>query len=190
VFISPRRRKILFLKLIKQSGSPDFVARGVAIGFFTGLLIPFGGQMIIAVLLSFILKASKIPALACTWITNPWTIPFIYPFQCWLGAKLMGKILSFSLIKNNFNKFLHECGTGTFKSTLTAFLDMGSDIFIPFFVGGLFLGVIFAITSYFTTYGMIVSYHRKREKKIQKKLSGLSERNIPTRIHSENSTHF
>jgi uncharacterized protein (DUF2062 family) len=183
-FLSPRKRKILYLKLIKQSGSPDFVARGVAIGFFTGLLIPFGGQMIIAVILSFIFKASKIPALACTWITNPWTIPFIYPFQCWLGAKLMGKTLSFSLIKDNFQSFLHECANGTFKSTLDAFLAMGSDIFIPFFVGGLFLGVIFGVASYFTAYGMIVSYHKKKEKKLKKRLARLAEKNRTKQVGS------
>jgi len=182
VFLSPRKQKILYLKLIKQSGSPEFVARGVAIGFFTGLLIPFGGQMIIAVILSFIFKASKIPALACTWITNPWSIPFIYPFQCWLGAKLMGKSLSFTLIKNNFQNFLHECATGTFQTSLSAFLGMGSNIFIPFFVGGFFLGAVFAIGSYFTSYGMIVSYHRRKEKKLKQRLATLSERSKPKKV--------
>jgi uncharacterized protein (DUF2062 family) len=177
MFLSARKRKILYLKLVKQSGSPDFIARGVALGFFTGLLIPFGGQMIIAIILSFIFKASKIPALACTWITNPWSIPFIYPFQCWLGAKLMGKILSFEKINQNFQNFLHECAHGTFKSTLDSFFNMGADIFIPFFVGGAFLGIIFGVSSYFASYGMIISYHNKKDKKLQKRLAKFSEKN-------------
>ena len=176
MFLSPRKRKILYLKLVKQSGSPEFIARGVAIGFFTGLLIPFGGQMIIAIILSFIFKASKVPALACTWITNPWSIPFIYPFQCWLGAKLMGKTLSFDIINKNFQNFLHECANGTFKTTLSSFLDMGADIFIPFFIGGAFLGVLFAVSSYFISYGMIMSYHNKKEKKLQKRLAKFSQK--------------
>ena len=167
--ISRRKLKILYLKLVKQSGTPESVSRGVAIGFFTGFFIPFGGQMVIALGLAFLFKARKIPALACTWVTNPWTIPFIYPLQCYLGAKLLGRHLTLHVINNLIGTFLEE-------QTFESFVNMGEQIVIPFFVGGSFLGIIFAISSYFASYGMIISYAKRKEAKLAVRLAKLANR--------------
>lgn len=167
--ISRRRLRILYLNLVKQSGTPESISRGVAIGFFTGFFIPFGGQTIIALVLAFIFKARKIPAMACTWITNPWTIPIIYPFQCYLGAKLMGNDLTFAKINELFGTFFKE-------HTFDSFMDLGAEILIPFFVGGTFLGLLAAIGSYFASYGMIISHGKRVEAKLAKRLAKLAER--------------
>lgn len=168
--ITRRKLRILYLNLVKQSGTPESISRGVAIGFFTGFFIPFGGQMIIATTLAFIFKARKIPALACTWITNPWTVPFIYPFQCYLGAKLMGGDLTFKTINKLIGTFLKE-------HTFESFSNLGSEITVPFFVGGAFLGLITAFGGYFASYGMIISHGKRIEAKIAKRLAKLAERN-------------
>lgn len=167
--ITRRKLRILYLKLVKQSGTPESISRGVAIGFFTGFFIPFGGQMIIATALAFILKARKIPAIACTWVTNPWTVPVIYPFQCYLGAKLMGGHLTFKEINSFIGTFLKE-------HTFQAFMNLGSEIMIPFFVGGAFLGLLSAFGSYFASYGMIISHGKRVEAKLARRLAKLAER--------------
>ena len=164
-----RKLRILYLKLVKQSGTPESIARGVAIGFFIGFLIPIGGQMIIATLLAFTFKARKIPAIACTWITNPWTIPFIYPFQCFLGAKLIGDDLTFKGINKLISIFIKE-------HTFESFTNMGTEIVIPFFIGGLFIGLIAAFGSYFASLGMIVSHEKRVEAKLVKRLAKLAEK--------------
>ena len=168
--ISRRKLRILYLKLVKQSGTPESVARGVAIGFFTGFLIPVGGQMLIAIALAFLFRARKIPAIACTWVTNPWTIPFIYPFQCYLGAKLIGCDLTFKAINSLIKTFIKE-------RSLEALNNLGSEILVPFFVGGAFLGLITAFGFYFASYGMIISHGKRVEAKLVKRLAKLSERN-------------
>ncbi len=162
--ISRRRLRVLYLNLVKQSGTPESISRGVAVGFFTGFIVPFGLQMVAAIVLAFILKARKIPALACTWITNPWTVPVIYPFQCLLGAKLSGGDLGWKTANDLFATFLKE-------RTLESFMKLGSEILVPFFVGGLFLGLLFALCSYFASYGLIISYGKRAEAKLAKRLA-------------------
>jgi len=168
-YITRRKLRILYLKLVKQSGTPESISRGVAIGFFTGFFIPFGGQMLIAVTLAFMFKARKIPAMACTWITNPWTVPVIYPFQCYLGAKLMRSDLTLKGINRLFGTFLKE-------HTFESFTNLGDEILIPFFVGGVFLGLLSAVGSYFASYGMIISHGKRVEAKLAKRLAKLAER--------------
>ncbi|MBN1865468.1 MAG: DUF2062 domain-containing protein [Victivallales bacterium] len=162
--ISRRRLRVFYLNLVKQSGTPESISRGVAVGFFTGFVVPFGLQMVAAVILAFVLKARKIPALACTWVTNPWTVPFIYPFQCLLGAKLSGGELGWKTANDLFGTFLKE-------RTFESFTNLGTEILVPFFVGGVFLGLLFALCSYFASYGMIISYGKRVEAKLARRLA-------------------
>ena len=159
-----KRTRSVYIKLIKQSGSPDYVARGVAIGFFIGFLIPMGGQMIVAFALAWLLKAKKIPALACTWITNHFTIFIIYPVQCFIGAKIIGAPMSFDSLNKIFGDFIK-------KHNWEAFSQLGSEIIVPFFVGGALFAVISGLISYFTAYGIIVSHRNRIEIRLNKRLA-------------------
>lgn len=159
----------LYYQLVRQSGSPASVSMGVAIGFFVGFLIPMGGQMVIAIILAFILKARKIPALACTWVTNPYTVPFIYPVQCYLGSVIMGSPLDFKTITEVFNNM--------FKNpSWQSLLEIGQEFLIPFFIGGFTFGIVSATIGYFSAYGMIEQYRSRRKKKLNKKLSAVAHR--------------
>ncbi len=64
------------------------VALGIAIGVFFGLLIPFG-QIPLAVILAFALRANVGAAAASTLVTNPFTFPPLYLAAYHLGAWLL-----------------------------------------------------------------------------------------------------
>ena len=98
----------IYVKLVKQTGEPDYIARGVAIGFMIGMVIPFGLQIPIAIALAFLLKAAKIPAFACTWVTNHITVFFIYPAQCWVGSYLIGNPIQLGKVEKQLETVLHE----------------------------------------------------------------------------------
>jgi uncharacterized protein (DUF2062 family) len=154
----------LYVKLIRLQGSPDSIARGVAIGLFIGFLIPIGGQMSIALPLALICRAKVVPALACTWLTNPYTIIFIYPVQCYLGSLVIGKPLSLHYLEGTFAK--------VFKvPNWDSLMALGNDILIPFFVGGALFGIILAVAGYFTTYGLIMRHRQKMDEKLRRRLS-------------------
>ena len=122
--------------MVAEKGSPEYVARGWALGMFIGCSVPFGLQLLISVPLSFPLKAGKIGAVAGTFITNPVTIFFLYPAQTWAADKLLGGNLSYDKLE----------GLEWSWHTITA---LGADVFAAFFLGGFILALILAPTTYF-----------------------------------------
>jgi uncharacterized protein len=70
------------------SGGRRSVARGVALGLFCGLLIPFG-QIPASLILAPLMRANIAAAAASTFVTNPLTMPFVYAAGYWLGTRLM-----------------------------------------------------------------------------------------------------
>ena len=173
----------IYVKLVKQAGSPDYIARGVAIGLMVGMVIPFGLQIPVAIVLAFILKAAKIPAFACTWVTNHITIFFIYPVQCWIGSYLIANPLSFEVIKEKLKVITHgpswtslifkgqfSAGFETLWNQITtAFEALGGQIVASFFVGGFLFGIILAVPGYFFSLYWVKQYRKLKEKKLKRR---------------------
>ena len=149
-----------YYKLVKQHGTPDYIARGVAIGLFVGFFVPFLGQMIAAMILALIFKAAKVPALACTWVTNYFTIPIIYPIQCFIGSYLVGRPFSYKDIETMFSDFIKHPSWHTFSA-------LGVDIALSFFAGGMLFGSISAVSGYYISLKLIRK-HREKEKQRKK----------------------
>ena len=85
-----RKMLQLYAKIVREKASPEYIARGWAIGMFYGCLIPFGFQLLCSIPTAFILKGSKIGATIGTLITNHFSVFIIYPVQCYVGLLLMG----------------------------------------------------------------------------------------------------
>lgn len=156
--------RYLYFKLVKQRGSPDSVARGVAIGLFIGFFVPFGGQMVAAFFLAYLLKARKIPAVGCTWVTNHFTVPIFYPLLCYFGSVVIGNPMSLERIRHVFDGFFKD-------PSFSAFLQMGAEFLIPFLVGGFIVGVVSGAIGYFAALGMIEHHQARKKKRLYKKLA-------------------
>ncbi len=169
-----RRIKFFYHKFLRQSGTPESIAGGVAIGLFIGLLVPIGLQTITVIPIAFMLKVRKIPAIVFTWITNVYTVIFIYPFQCCLGSYIVGAPMSLKDLSNTFKSFFDKCLSespdDTWLTPFYALMDLGEGIIIPFFIGGTILGVICGVIGYFTTYGIILSHRQKKVARLRKRL--------------------
>jgi len=161
----------IYVKLVKQAGSPDYIARGVAIGFMVGMVIPFGLQVPIAILLAFILKAAKIPAFACTWVTNHVTIFFIYPAQCWIGSYLIGNPLQLEKVEKQLENVLNE-------RTWASLSALGGQVVASFFAGGFLFGVILAVPGYFFSLYWVKKYRILKEKKLERRKEKLKAAQI------------
>jgi len=150
----------IYVKLVKQAGTPDYIARGVAIGLMVGMVVPFGLQMPIAIVLAFILKAAKIPSLACTWVTNHLTIFFLYPVQCWIGSYLIGNPLQLEKVEKQLKTVINE-------RTWASLNALGGQIVASFFVGGFLFGIILAVPGYFLSLYWVKKYRELKEKKLK-----------------------
>ena len=136
----------------------DYIARGWAFGVFVGSVIPFGMQLVVAVPLAFRLKISKIGATLGTFVTNPLTILFIYPAQCWVGSRIVGKPLTWEYLRTDVLEMLRH--TDVFSAAGRDVLcSLGSRLLAGFFAGGLLLGIVLAPVAYVCV-KKIVERHR------------------------------
>ena len=145
----------LYDKIVKERKSAEFIARGWALGVFVGSVIPFGIQIYIALPLSFLLKGSKIGALTGTLISNPLTILFLYPAQCWMGSRLLGKDISWDAISEALKGVLTQ-------QDWSSLSQLSGHLVTSFFAGGLMLAAVFTPLAYFFVLHLVRNYRRVR----------------------------
>lgn len=147
-----------YTKFVKEKGTPEYIARGWALGMFVGFAVPFGLQLIIVVPLSFLVKGSRIGAVTGTFVTNHVTILFIYPLQTWFGSYIIGRPISYLNVKSTIAQFMDEPG-------FRALFRLGGEIVASFLAGGLFLALATAPAMYFIARLLVVRSRRRREKR-------------------------
>ena len=144
-----RKGSDLYARIVREKKPPEFIARGWAIGMFIGCSVPFGFQLVLSVPLSFWLKGSRVGATIGTFITNPLTIFFIYPVQCWVADRLfLAGGLSYSRL------------AGT-EWNFEAVAELGSEALKAFFLGGLLFAVVLTPITYFTVLQLVKGYRRQ-----------------------------
>ena len=141
-----RQVKLMLVRFIRLRGLPDEIAKGVALGIFIGMTPTFGFQMLIAIFFAYLLKENRLAAILGVWVTNPVTAPFIYAAEYECGRLLLG---------------MERLALPT-EYTLSAFVDLGWDIVLPWCLGSLLFGVVLGTISYFVTLRLVpvVKYWR------------------------------
>jgi uncharacterized protein (DUF2062 family) len=127
-----RQGKLNVIRFLRLRGTPEEVAKGVALGIFIGMTPTFGFQMVIALFFAWILKENKIAALIGVWVTNPITAPFIYAGQYETGRILLG------MDRSSFPT----------EFTFEAFKNMGHDILVPLCLGSLLHALLWSVIAY------------------------------------------
>ena len=136
VLVKSRDRLLHWIARVKElHGDPHYVAIGMAIGVFVSITptIPF--QSIIAVCLSLIFRGSKAAAAIGVWFSNPLTIPILYFASFKTGVLLFGA-------SNTAN---------VSGGSITELLKLGLNVTIASVSGGLILGILPGIATYFIT---------------------------------------
>ncbi len=151
------RRKLLrfYAKITREQASPEYIARGWAIGMFCGCLLPFGVQLCVSIPLSFLLKGSKIGASFGTLVTNHVTIFFIYPAQCYVGSLMLGGHFSWTNIQSAMASVLEQ-------QSWASLFALGWELVAAFFIGGAILtGIMTPITYWGVKKFVITRRNRK-----------------------------
>ena len=152
----------VYMKAVTDKGTPEYIARGWALGVFIGFLIPFGLQLMCSIPLSFLLKGSKLGAIVGTLVTNHVTVIVIYPVQCFIGNKLIGGSLTFAHLEEQMKEVI-------LRQEYKVLLSLGWEIVISFFAGGLLFAVIGAPIAYYGVKALVNRYRLMREKRKEAK---------------------
>lgn len=159
--------KYLYTRMIREKGSPDYIARGWSLGMFVGCVVPVFCQLIVAIPLSFVFRGSKIGAALGTFITTPPTAVLIYPVLIWVG----NKIIRGNLAPDSAEKLLKIFNDPalSFVQKWDAFADLGAALVAAFFAGGLLWALIMTPLTYFGVRFLVIRYRNMREKLLSRR---------------------
>ncbi len=174
-----------YLKIVREKASPEYIARGWGIGMFFGCLIPIGGQLICSIPAAFLLKGSKIGAVLGTFLTNQVTVFFIYPVQCYAGAKLLGLDFSYENIKSLLKDVV---SASSFTECLDALKTLTGDLAGAFFLGGAIMAAVLTPITYYAVKKMVIGYRIQVEKRRKKRLAALRAR-VQVKHRHEDEMH-
>jgi len=151
--------------IVGEQLSAERIAAGWALGMFAGCFIPFGLQLMVSVPLSIWWRVSRIGASVGTLLTNPVTIFFIYPAQCWVGSRLIGSPLSWEYLQGDVFGKLERASVFSAEGW-QIISELGGRILSGFFVGGLLLALVMTPPTYFIVKRIVVDYRRRFGKKV------------------------
>lgn len=151
----------LYLKIVKAEGSPESIARGVAVGLTIGFVLPVGFQTLPALALAFVLKANKVLSWTFTCVSNPASMFILYPFQCWVGSYLVFHPLSMDSFSSRFSVLIEA---STWGEKFRALGALGLDVMVPFFAGGIFFALISAPLGYVISRRLVIAYLKRKER--------------------------
>ena len=118
----------------------------MAFGIFTGMMPIMPFQMALSVALALVFKGSKITAALGTWVSNPLNWYFLYYFSYKLGAWILG-MEGYSAI---FATIMDMVRSGVESMVIVEkILQSGGVMAAAFLLGGVIMGTVVALPSYF-----------------------------------------
>ena len=165
--LGPAVRFVKF-RVLHVDDSPHRIAMGVALGLFTAYLPPLWFHIILVLSVASTLRANKFVALTFIWASNPFTfIPIYYPnyllgrsILIWLRPeqRLAASEIAAMFENFSFGKIVTGISTPEFWSQFTSLiLQVGLEMLI----GGIIIGGIIAVASYFATRTLLRWYRAK-----------------------------
>ena len=123
-------------KLQELRGRPRDLSLGLAIGVFIGFTPTIPIHTVLAVALAAAFRGSTLAAALGVWVANPLTIPLFYYGSYRLGSFVLG---------------MPEL-TLPSKYSVFSLMKLGGNVTVAMLHGGVLLGIVPAVITYFLTY--------------------------------------
>ncbi len=162
--MNPKRlSRFYYLKLKRLQGSPQSLAKGIAIGTFLGItpIIPL--HTILVIVVTLITRTSTVAAFLATLIVcNPLTYVAQYYFSIVIGNAVTPYQFNWERMKTVLDFLQAKPGLA---ESLQALGGLGFEAAIILVVGGSILAFPFTVASYFLSLRFFISMRDKRRHK-------------------------
>ena len=174
-------RAYLYVKhrVKRLPGTPEEIARGIAVGVFVSISPFYGLHFVLAAFLAIFLRANILAALLGTFFGNPLTyIPIgvatLSVGNAMLGSQMQGHVQSgFGLMFSQAIKELWNNLITLFTSSVgdwTYLAEFWKTVFWPWLVGGVPLGIVAGFMAYYLSVPTIRAYKNRRKGRLAAKL--------------------
>ncbi len=152
--------KYTYLKVLRLRGTPHALSLGAALGIFFGLTPTMPLHTVFIIVAAMLTRSSAITGILSSWIVcNPFTYIPIYYFCMRIGNKFTPYELNWLRIKDLVAHFSNH---DSFLTSLREVANIGFEAIVIMLVGGIVLGLPFAIASYYLFY---IFFSRLEQKK-------------------------
>ena len=186
-FVLPKRGytrgwKYIGRRVQRIRDTPEKIALGFACGALASFTPLFGCHFFVAAFLAWALRANVVAGLFGTIVGNPLSFPFIATASLGLGRWLTGGhtaavdgegIISAFADAGGllWDAMLQGIGIAvenpiSWAVTKARFADFWDHVMFPYFVGGMVVGMIVAVVSYFVLRPAIAAYQKRRREKL------------------------
>ncbi len=153
-----------YLTKIKElHGDPHYVALGLAIGVFVAITptIPF--HTLLTVALAILFNASKPAAILGVWVSNPFTVVFLY-FACYKTGFLFfeGDSGAFESIEILIHQLESDIHLNEKINYFSEFMKTQAKMFMVMNLGGILLGLPSGLITYIMTKSFFTRLREKR----------------------------
>ncbi|MEQ8819426.1 MAG: DUF2062 domain-containing protein [Sumerlaeia bacterium] len=135
-----------------QKATTREISQGAALGIFLAFAAPPGLQLIPGLLIASLMGASRVATALGVFVSNPLTMPLIYPASYRLGSWVTGYFLPVRVPDET-----EEIWQAAINESTPQFL------LVNMWVGLLLLGSIFGILAYYTAGWAFERYVKKRQ---------------------------
>jgi len=126
--------KYFYYRFIRIRSTPPEMARGLFIGLFIAFTPTFGVQSVTAIFFAALFRGNKILAGLAPFVTNPLTMPLLYGGTYWVGSAVLQAPIDQAFLS---------------QPSLRGLWEVGGDIFMALWVGGILVGLVVGLVGYF-----------------------------------------
>jgi uncharacterized protein (DUF2062 family) len=158
-----KRANYYWRRTLRVRATPHEVALGCAAGVFAGCTPFLGFQMMLAGAIAVLLRVSVPAALLGTFVSNPLSWPAIWAASLISGAWMLGRnpVSVADYLADRAMAFsTHSSGSN--QPLLDVAMVNLAPILQPLVVGGLLIGLLAALASYYPTRRAVRIYQRRR----------------------------
>ncbi len=147
----------LWIRLNRLRATPHAIALGFAFGAFSSFTPFMGFHFLVCGLLAYLFRANLIAAAVGTVVGNPLTFPLIWYSIYWVGATMLGDVVTTEEAVASSVGFL---------STLWGPFDQAWPIVMRMALGSIPLGVPVGILCYVAVRTAVVGFQRNRRQRL------------------------
>jgi uncharacterized protein (DUF2062 family) len=175
-FVSPKRGHrrafdYIVWRLKRRPGTPEYIAKGFAIGIAINYWPILFTHLIIGWVFCRILKGDLIAMFIGTLAGNPWTFAIVYPLTYRMGKTLLGlrPVHNPAAIDSAEEIWKQLWPVKSWDQIIIAF----DNVLIPMMIGGFLLALPSAIFAYYVARNAVRLYHVQKQHRLRKKFDSV-----------------
>lgn len=145
----PGNFKRLLKLILRQKHTPEEVAAGFALGLFLAFAAPPGMQLLPAAAIASMMHWNILAAVAAVFVSNPFTMPFIYPVAAYVGSYVTGIPIRGSIPRSDEGFWAYVANPWLHGRIITLLL-----------VGCTLMGSAAALVGYFVSRHLVITGRR------------------------------